>query len=386
MARRPSNCLSLRCVCALAAAWLAIFGHPGSSAAHSRTSTFSDLSLDAGEATWDVKIAVVDLLGPLGLDENLSPAEALAAVRARAALLKSYLGARLTLFEGETACASTPAGFAAEGEGGAEPPRLRLRLVYRCPGASGSYRARYDLFFDLDALHTGFVNVSLAGAPTVSDAFRSGNRELTVVLQSSPWQPVRRFWWLGVEHIFTGYDHLAFLAGLLLLATVRARAKADRPLQTAPPAAALASAAKIVTAFTVSHSMTLIGAALRPELVPTRFVEPLIALSVAAVGVENLLPRLPQHRWLLAFAFGLVHGFGFASVLSEIGLPTEGLVITLLAFNVGVECGQLCVVLLALPLLWLLAKRWPRIYHRAFLWGGSVLLVVAGLVWFVQRL
>lgn len=376
-------CLLKRSLCGVGAVVLALLAGPGAAVGHMRTSTFSHLSLGGSAPTWDIKVSVVDLLAPLGLDEGLAPAQALAAVRGRLEMVQGYLGPRLRLFTGEKPCAQRADGVTIDQ--GSEPPMVKMRFVYSCPAGNGSYRARYDLFFDLDGLHSGFVNVSLAGTPAVSDVFRSGNRELMVVLEASRWEPLRRFWLLGVEHIFTGYDHLAFLAGLLLLATVSTRAAGDRLLQTASPRAAFWGTAKIVTAFTASHSLTLMAAALRPELVPTRFVEPLIALSVAAVGVENLLPRMPQRRWLLAFAFGLIHGFGFASVLSEIGLPAHGLVAALLSFNVGVECGQLCVVLVALPLLLMIARRWPRVYHRVLLIGGSSALVVAGVVWFVQR-
>jgi hypothetical protein len=297
---------------------------------------------------------------------------------------QAYVADRLHLFVGERACTATPRAFSINGT--AEPVNVTLSFRYACPADAGAFRARYDLFFDLDALATGFVNVRLNGEAAVSDAFRSDSRELSVVMETSKWRPLRRFWLLGVEHIFTGYDHLAFLAGLLLLAAVAKRATETQPLVAASARTALANTAKIVTAFTLSHSVTLIVAALHPELVPTRLVEPVIALSVVAVGAENLLPRLPKRRWLLAFAFGLIHGFGFASVLSEIGLPRSGVVAALLSFNVGVECGQLCVVFAVLPLLVLAARRAPRLYHRLFLKAGSVVLVFAGLFWLFERL
>jgi len=349
-----------------------------------RTSTFGTLAIDETNATWELRVAAVDLLTPLALSESLTPRDAALAVQDRRKDVQAYVGDRLHLFVGERACTATPRAFSVNPA--ADPVNVTLAFSYACPAEAGAFRARYDLFFDLDALATGFVNVRLNGEAAVSDAFRSDSRELTVVLDSSFWRPLRRFWMLGVEHIFTGYDHLAFLAGLLLLAAVAQKATAMQPLVPASARGALANTAKIVTAFTLSHSVTLIAAALHPELVPTRIVEPVIALSVAAVGAENLLPRLPRRRWILAFAFGLIHGFGFASVLSEIGLPRSGVVAALLAFNVGVECGQLCVVLAVLPVLLFAARRAPRVYHRLFVGAGSVVLVAAGLFWLFQRL
>jgi hypothetical protein len=139
----------------------------------------------------------------------------------------------------------------------------------------------------------------------------------------------------------------------------------------------------IVTAFTVAHSVTLVCAGLGLVRLPARIVEPAIALSIAYVAVENLVVPEPRRRWLLTFAFGLVHGFGFASVLAEIGLPPSGVIPSLVSFNVGVELGQLCVVGAVAPLLlWLV----PRLglAARVRTWG-SVLLLLLSTLWFFER-
>jgi hypothetical protein len=150
-------------------------------------------------------------------------------------------------------------------------------------------------------------------------------------------------------------------------------------------AEALREVLKIVTAFTVAHSITLIASTLRPGLLPTAWVEPAIALSIAYVALENLLARAPGRRWPIVFLFGLVHGLGFSSVLREVGLPARGLVASLLAFNLGVELGQLAVVSLLLPPLLLLARHRPFPFRRWGLRGGSAALALAGVVWFVLR-
>ncbi len=169
---------------------------------------------------------------------------------------------------------------------------------------------------------------------------------------------------LGVEHILTGFDHLLFLFGMVLVA---ARARA---------------VLKVVTAFTVAHSLTLALGVLGVFAPSPRWVEPLIALSIAYVGLENLLVKDLEKRWRIAFGFGLLHGFGFAGGLQEIGASSQ-LPLTLLGFNLGVEAGQLAVLAVLLPLLslvrssqrrWLIAK--PAL---------SALVVVPGLVWFVAR-
>jgi hypothetical protein len=169
-----------------------------------------------------------------------------------------------------------------------------------------------------------------------------------------------------VEHILGGYDHLLFLLALLL------------------PGGGLLALAKIVTAFTLAHSVTLSLAVLDVVSLPDRLVEAVIALSIAAVAVENLvLQPTVTRRWIVSFAFGLVHGFGFSSAVRELGLPSAGLVQALVGFNVGVELGQMAVVALALPLLMLLRRAG---LGRRLVWGSSVAILLVGLTLFVERL
>jgi hydrogenase/urease accessory protein HupE len=174
------------------------------------------------------------------------------------------------------------------------------------------------------------------------------------------------FFRLGVEHILTGYDHLLFLAALLL------------------PGGRLVALLKIVTAFTVAHSITLALAVLGVATLPDRLVECAIALSIVWVALENVLvPHAPSRRWIVSFLFGLVHGFGFASTLTALDLPPRNLALALLGFNVGVEAGQALVVALLLPLLiWMRNWPWePRVVRAA-----SLAVAAVGLAWFVERL
>jgi hydrogenase/urease accessory protein HupE len=174
---------------------------------------------------------------------------------------------------------------------------------------------------------------------------------------------------LGVEHILTGVDHLLFLLGLLV---------ACRSLRTI---------AGVVTCFTVAHSVTLALAALGVVTLPPRVVEPLIAATIVVVGLENLVRGdEPKGRWLLTFAFGLVHGLGFASALQQIGLGANGTSIVgpLIAFNLGVELGQLAVAVPLLALLWKL--RALPVFARLGTRAVSLIVVGFGIVWLVQRL
>ena len=173
---------------------------------------------------------------------------------------------------------------------------------------------------------------------------------------------------LGVKHIWTGYDHLLFLLGLLIAAR------------------GFFSSLSIITSFTAAHSITLGVATLHVVQIPSRIVEPLIAASVVFVGVENLLRgNMPKSRRLVTFGFGLIHGFGFASALSEagIGSSTGGMVLPLFSFNLGVELGQIMVAATALPLIWKLREN-PMFITR---WAPacSAVIVLLGGFWLVER-
>ena len=173
---------------------------------------------------------------------------------------------------------------------------------------------------------------------------------------------------LGVKHILTGYDHLLFLFGLLLVAR------------------GFFSSLGIITSFTIAHSITLAVATLHLVQIPSRIVEPLIAASIVFVGIENLLRGdIPTARRMVAFGFGLIHGFGFASALREagIGSGTCGIILPLFSFNLGVELGQIMVAAAALPVIWKLREN-PMFGAR---WAPacSAAVVSLGSFWFVQR-
>ena len=179
----------------------------------------------------------------------------------------------------------------------------------------------------------------------------------------------RRFVLEGISHIFAGPDHILFIVALLLLG------------------GSLRQLLKIVTAFTLAHSVTLCLAATKTVTLSPSIVEPLIALSIVAVGVDNLLTKPGERdvRALMAMGFGLIHGFGFAGALAEVGLPKEALGISLGAFNVGVELGQLAIVLAVAPALALLSQRSPRAGRRAMI-AGTVTVILLGSLWFLQRI
>jgi HupE / UreJ protein len=179
---------------------------------------------------------------------------------------------------------------------------------------------------------------------------------------AAPWQTVRRFGRLGVEHIFTGYDHLAFLLGLLVATTT------------------LGQLVKVITSFTIAHSITLALATFGVVALPSRLTESLIALSIGYIAAENLLDFRLMPRYCITFFFGLIHGFGFSNVLRDMQLPRSGLAVSLFSFNAGVEIGQVAIVLLTFPLIGELISTGWRLKPAI-----SAAIACLAAYWFVQR-
>ena len=253
--------------------------------------------------------------------------------------------------------------------GSALPPNpatdsLTLIVDFACPGAVRTLVIRDDLFDVLGADYHTLARIDLPGR-TVQFAFTPESRETRLTLEGGQTGGFVSFVRLGIEHILTGWDHLLFLLVLLLRG------------------GGWLSLAKIVTAFTVAHSVTLALAALDVIVLPDRLVEAVIALSIAVVAAENLfLSPVVARRWLVSFCFGLVHGFGFSSVLRALGLPTHGLLLSLLGFNAGVELGQAAVIAVALPALVLVRRtRW----ERRVIWSSSAAILLVGVVLFIER-
>ena len=189
---------------------------------------------------------------------------------------------------------------------------------------------------------------------------------------SKPMETTAQLMWkflkAGVEHIVTGYDHLCFLFALFLWAT------------------RLMPVVKIVTAFTISHSITLSLAALKIFTLPSSFVEALIAASIIFVAVENFFSRDVDNRWRNTFLFGFIHGFGFASALTEMGVPQGGVIPALAAFNIGVEAGQIAIVMAVLPILFFIDKQTGGKRNEKFVYVVSALIALAGVYWLLERI
>ena len=270
---------------------------------------------------------------------------------------------KVTLVAQGTRCEAGP-GFLV-------PPAPRAESVtlvvdFGCAETVRDLVVRDDLFDVLGADYHTLARIEAPGL-TQQFAFTPETREARVTLDAPGGgsRGTGSFFLLGVEHILSGYDHLLFLLGLLLRG------------------GGWLSLAKIITAFTLAHSVTLALAVLNVVVVPDRLVEAVIALSIAFVAAENLfLNPVASRRWLVSFCFGLVHGFGFSSALRELGLPAQGLLFSLFGFNAGVEVGQALVVAVVLPILVVLRDTH---WERRMVLSSSLAILAVGLVLFVER-
>src|SRR5665213_197571 len=393
---------SAKSIARLAMLWPLVLAAPAR--AHQQSATFGEVTRgssaggvsagsDAGTIVWRLRVRAIDLAtAPKAMPAIAGPPDPASANRRRSA----YLQAGLHVTAADRPCAAGSPTLALDPSGVEMEPTFIFVERFACPAGWTSLRLRYDLFFEVDRFHESFTRLSLfapaAGAKDRESlstiVFRDGLREVSLASGDEPsiWRSAFTYLRLGIFHILTGYDHLSFLMALLLGAALCRRTTAQTIAAAGTVRQALRGTIGVISAFTVAHSITLMVQVLRPGWLPTRWVEPAIAFSVAYVGFENLIPRPPRHRWLLVFGFGLVHGLGFASVLREIGLPRRGLVLSLVSFNLGVEIGQLLVLALTFPLIVGAARRNPRRFERWGLMLGSAVIAAFGTVWLILRL
>ncbi len=357
--------------------------------AHKASDSYLTLQIDGEKITgqWDIALRDLDIV--LDLDRNADAVIDWGEVRTRHAEIAAYALSHLALKEsGPTGTACTLSVIDNLIDNHTDGAYAVMKLAGSCPSAAATLSVSYSLLFDVDAQHRGLLKLSSASVGNdavpfvVSAVFPAENATQSFALVTpSTLSQFATFVADGVKHIAIGFDHILFLVALLLPAVlIRGRG-------TWTPVADLRTAFwsvfKIVTAFTVAHSITLSLAVLEVVQLPSRFVESAIAASVLIAALDNLWPFLPRKRWLVAFTFGLLHGFGFASVLIDLKLPASTLILSLFGFNVGVEIGQLVLVVILVPLAYVSRTSWA--YRRIALGAGSVVIVAISLGWLLER-
>jgi hypothetical protein len=350
--------------------------------AHKPSDSYLTVRNDDAKVTvrWDIALRDLDYVLQLDRDGNgdLTWGE----VRQRSADITALARQHLLLSSGEKDCTLDPAG-PMQLDRHSDGTYAVLSLAATCPALAESLKLRYLLFFDVDPTHRGLVQWQATGASAQALVFSSESAEQSLSLKSpSAWDTLRQYVVEGTWHIWIGFDHILFLLALLLPSVLVRR---DGRWQAAPSLrGALIDVFKVVTAFTLAHSITLSLAALGVVSLPSRLVESVIAASVVLAALNNLRGTIERRRWVLAFVFGLIHGFGFASVLADLGLPQGALVLALVGFNVGVELGQLAIVTAFVPLaFWL---RGSSFYRVGVLKAGSLAVAVLAGWWMIERM
>ena len=312
--------------------------------AHKPSDSYLALRIDGPriEGQWD--IALRDLDFAVGLDANADGEITWGELRAKRSEIEAYAVARLNVFSDQKACRLATKDFLVDEL--SDGAYAVMRFDADCGAAGGrpasapaSLEIAYGLFFDLDPTHRGLLRFERGGASQTAVLSPERARLAFKAGESSALAQFFDYFREGVWHIWIGFDHILFLLSLLLPSVLLLRNKkwkaAERFSDT------FWDVLKVVTSFTLAHSITLSLAALSVISLPSRLVESTIALSVLLAALNNLWPVVAERRWSVAFAFGLIHGFGFASVLADLGLPQDALLLALVGFNVGVEVGQL---------------------------------------------
>jgi hypothetical protein len=351
-----------------------------SALAHKPSDSYLTLRVDGAaiDGRWD--IAVRDLDAVFDLDRNSDGRVDWGELRRRTNEIDDYAASRLSLSSNGARC---PLGITDhEVDRHSDGGYLVLTLRGTCTARIDALDVEYGLLFDIDAQHRGLLKLDNGGAAVVGAVFAESRRRQSFAIGNlSAFAQLRGFVGDGIEHIATGFDHLLFLIALLLPSVLVRRGRFWEPVASFPRV--LRNVAGTVTAFTVAHSITLSLATLSVVSLPSRLVESLIALSVLLTALDNVWPILPRRRWQVAFAFGLLHGFGFASVLADLDLPPSALALSLFGFNVGVEIGQLVLVLLLVPLVYLL--RDTRAYPRLGMTAASAVIALFAGGWLIER-
>lgn len=363
---------------ALVAASLSLFG--SAARAHSTSTAYLEIDASTPSApTLQWRIALRDLDALLDLDANGDGQLSWGEVADRAADITALAASRIAIRSNAAACAlrfDAPRYVRLADAGYAQLDGTAACNV----GGAGALTIDYRLFEGVDPSHRALVSVRGASQPRIIEPGATVTLAGADTAADTP-SGFSGFLWSGVAHISGGFDHVLFLLTLLLPAVLQRRA--GRWVARDDAKSALIAVIWIATAFTIAHSITLALATFGVVRMPARVIEPLIALTILATALNNVWPVVTRRLAAVAFAFGLIHGFGFAEVLEPLSLPRGDLALALLGFNLGVEAGQLLIVAAAFFVLATL-RRWSG-YPRWILALGSVLIAIVAALWFVER-
>ncbi len=364
-------------------AMLAMVAFASTALAHKASDSFIYVDLDASEVRIDVALRDLALLVPLDSDSDQKVTGRELRTQRSATTQAIENGITLASKQGACTLKGLSWGLSSHSDG----PYLATRYRADCANGEAPEQIRYTLLFDRDSLHRGLVEIT--SGDTRSLTVLSPDQQVVELTGSAAgdalglWSTFTTFLREGVIHLLIGLDHMLFLLVLVLPATLISQRQDNQSAKKRSLKSRLLQLAGIVTAFTVAHSITLALSALDIVQLPIAWVETVIALSIAMAALNVIWPFLGHKTWKLAFVFGLVHGFGFASVLGDLTGGISNLAIALAGFNLGVEFGQLGLLLIGFPLLYALAH--VRIYQRVLVPLTLVGVGTISLMWVAER-
>ena len=357
---------------------------PCAAGAHSASSSYLHVEVQGRTLAVQWSIPLRDLDYAIGVDVDGNGAITWGEVKQRAAAIDAYALARLHLAGDGRPCQFGKVTNLADqlSDGG----YAVLDFSAACPTTPTNVSVQYTLFFDLDPLHRGLLTLSVGG---VAHAYALSPARPEVRFDVSPGygETILSFFATGVNHLLTGIDHMLFVAMLLVPAMFRRDPHDFGPQAHLRPVtdfrAMFIESLKVLSAFTLAHGTTLTLSVLRIVYVPEWLSEAGIALTILVTALDNIFHFIPGRRWPLAFAFGLVHGLGFATALGPMNLPPVALGIALISFNLGLEAAQVTIASVVLPIGYLMRN--TIVYPRRILPGISGVVAIVALAWFTDR-
>lgn len=347
--------------------------------AHKPSDSYLILKTDGAtiQGQWD--IALRDLDFAIGLDSDGNGEITWGELRSRHQAIAAHILPRLHIQADQRGCPMRVSSHQVDNH--SDGAYAVINFVASCPLPPAILVLNYQLQFDVDPQHRGLLRLEHQGGTSTAIFSPEKATQRFDLREVTLWRQFLDYTKEGVWHIWIGFDHILFLLSLLLPAVLYREHKRWRAVGGFRPA--LWNVVQVVTAFTVAHSITLSLATLGVVSLPSRWVESAIAASVVFAALNNLFPLFEGKRWMMAFAFGLIHGFGFASVLADLGLPQHALLLALVGFNLGVEAGQLAIVSAFLPLAFYLRN--TRFYQHVVLHGGSLMIALLAATWLAER-
>ena len=357
---------------------------PAPASAHSASSSYLHVDVQGRALVAQWSIALRDLDYAVGIDTDGDGAITWGELRQHESAIDAYALSRLALSADGAACTFGPVTHLADQLGDGAYAVLRFQAA--CPSVPTRIGVHYALLFDLDPLHRGLLTLSVGGVPHAA-ALSPGLQDVQFDVAPGYGETVRSFFLTGVDHLLTGIDHMLFVTMLLVPAMFRRRADSYGPGAAMLPVAdfrgMFVESLKVLSAFTLAHGTTLTLSVLHIVSIPERVSEAGIALTILATALDNVLHFLPGRRWPLAFAFGLVHGLGFATALGPMSLPPVALGVALISFNLGLEAAQVSIAAMVLPIGFVLRN--TMVYPRRILPGISGAVALVALAWFTDR-